>query len=69
MDIELKGYKSLGNTYSARRERLKALWAQYQSQEGIAKALGVSQPIVSQWFTRHGLKIVVRRELIEEGQP
>ena len=60
-----KAYEKLGNTQEMRKARLKSLWAQYHSQQAIAEALGVSQSIVSQWFARHGLRIVVYRKLIE----
>jgi predicted transcriptional regulator len=67
MESELRGYKRLGATKEARKARLKELWGKYHSQEGIATALGVSQPIVSQWFARHGLRIEVRRVLVDES--
>lgn len=63
--MSYKAYEKLGSTKEIRKARLKELWAQYHSQEGIAKALGVSQPIISQWLTRHDLRVVVYRKLIE----
>ena len=48
------------------REIIMWKYAEFENQQKVADALGVSQPTISQWIEKLGLKIVTQSILVDK---